>query len=152
MRGMPAVWSGELAPEVLDVVSRAAALPRGLAHLRHAPLEYVSIRLGAHPAVIERVRADLENPEIRAEAILAFVRAAKANMIPPNAPAQSNELATPRGVDAILDAVRASRSARELLASAHPEVAAVYFGVHPDLLLAARAALGMGGAGSEELA
>src|SRR5512143_1601434 len=62
--------------EVLALVERAARIPEGLALLERAPLECAAVLLGVVPRAVERVRVALEDPALREEASLRFVRAA----------------------------------------------------------------------------
>lgn len=126
------------AAEVLALVERAAQVSDGLALLERAPLECVAVLLGVEPRRVERVRAALEDPAVRAEAASAFARftaSRRAAAVPPPAPVRA-----PRDPDALLGAAAARDGGVELLLSAAPEAAAIAFGVHPDLVHRAREA------------
>lgn len=125
--------------EVRDAVERAARLADGFTLLEGAPLECVAILLGLEPRTVERVRAALEDPAVRADAGQHFARLAATRRA---APAGTPEAPAPRPRDpqALLLAALGRDGGVALLLSAAPEAAAVAFGVHPDLVHRARAA------------
>lgn len=63
-----------LPPDLQVLVTRSAAMPRGLALLDRAPVEVAAVLFGVHPTAVERARAALQTPELRASAIDEFVR------------------------------------------------------------------------------
>jgi hypothetical protein len=116
-------------------VERAARVADGLAILEGAPLECAAVLLGLPPPAIERVRAALEVPLARSEARALFARAAARG--PGSATAAAP---APPTLDAerLLSVARERPDGLDLLCAASPECAAVAFGVHPDLVDAAR--------------
>jgi hypothetical protein len=122
--------------QVTALVEKAARISDGLVLLERAPLECVAVLLGVEPLTVERVRAALEDPAIREEAVRDFARAA-AVLRPASAPAPTRPTA-PRDPEALLLAARGRDGGLALLLSAAPEAAAVAFGVHPDLVHRAR--------------
>jgi hypothetical protein len=118
--------------EVLALVERAARIPDGLTLLEGAPLECVAVLLGVEPRTVERVRAALEEPALRAEAGRHFVRNAASLRAPAAAPAEAPR--SPRDPQALLLAALGRDGGIGLLLSAAPEAAAVAFGVHPELV------------------
>lgn len=125
--------------EVLALVERAARIPDGLTLLEGAPLECVAVLLGVEPRTVERVRAALEDPALRAEAGHHFVRLTAGHRVPASAPAEAPPR-PPRDPQALLLAALARDGGIALLLSAAPEAAAVAFGVHPELVHRAREA------------
>jgi len=122
--------------ELHRAVQRAAAIPDGLALLEGAPLECAAVLLGLTPAALERVRAALEDGRTREAARALFARAAGRL---PEAPARMDAPPSPpRDGEALLSAARRRAEGLALLLGAWPECAAIAFGVHPDLVHAAR--------------
>lgn len=132
--------SGDAAVDahVLEAVRRAAAHGGGLALLEHAPIDCAAVLLSLHPRDLERARAVLANPAVRAavDAILSSAPPAT-----PGAAAPPEPRAAPRTAEALVAEAERRSGGAALLASAAPECAAVIFGVRPDLVLAARAML-----------
>jgi hypothetical protein len=126
--------------EVLALVERASAFADGLALLEGAPLECVAVLLGVSPRTVERVRAALEDPALRAAAARLHGRGAAGSL--PRAAATPAAPPRPRDAQALLVAALARDGGVALLLSAAPEAAAVAFGVHPDLVHDARHAAG----------
>jgi hypothetical protein len=130
-------------PALAALIERAAALPRGLALLHHGPLEPIAVLLSVHPGVVERARADLEDPRARAAAIALFAEAARRHAPAVEAPPPPRRAPDPEAL--VAEAARRP-GGTAVLASAAVECAAISFGVHPDVVLAARALLpGRGG-------
>jgi hypothetical protein len=133
VRGTPAAV---LDPAIQLVIERAAALPRGLALLHRAPLECVAVRLATHPQWIARARAALEDGAKRAAVLGCFTWAAHQGG---RAPAKAQAGAPrPRSPEELVSAADERPGGVAVLASASIEYAAIIFGVHPDLVLAAR--------------
>jgi hypothetical protein len=128
--------------EVLALVERAARVPDGLALLEGAPLECVAVLLGVEPRTVERVRAALEDPALRAEAGRHHLRLAAGRRPGADGAAAAPAPArAPRDPQSLLLAALARDGGVALLLSAAPEAAAVAFGVHPDLVHRAREAM-----------
>ncbi len=121
--------------EINDVVARAALVADGLALLEGAPLECAAVLLGVAPPAIERVRAALEDDLARAAARVLFARAAGR---PRPAPAAEARPAAPRDAAQLLAAANRRPGGQALLLAASAECAAIAFGVHPELVHAAR--------------
>ena len=66
----------EVPPDVADLLTRAAALPRGLAFLHAAPLETVAITLRVDARLVLAVRRAIDDPRLHAPIIAAFKEAA----------------------------------------------------------------------------
>lgn len=126
--------------EVLALVERAAHLSDALALLEGAPLECVAVLLGVEPRTVERVRAALEDPALRAEAARHHARLRGHRRPAPPTPPPGRP--APRDAQALLLAALAREGGVALLLTAAPEAAAVAFGVHPDLVHRARASAG----------
>lgn len=123
--------------EIHDVVARAAGVADGLALLEGAPLECAAVLLGVAPRAIERVRTAFEDAVARDAARVLFARAAAR---PPAAAAAADAArpAAPRDGEQLLAAASRRPDGLALLLAASPECAALAFGVHPDLVHAAR--------------
>lgn len=132
--------------DVVALVERAARVPDGLVLLERAPLECVAVLLGVDPREIERVRAALEDPAVREEAVRAYQRAAGRRTA---TVAASSPPPRPRDPEALLLAARQRADGLALLLSTAPEVAAVAFGVHPDLVHGARKLAARGAAAGD---
>jgi hypothetical protein len=120
--------------EVRAAAERAALHPEGLAILRDAPLECAAVLLGLDPRRLERVRAALAEPELLAEALRAHALAADRRRAAPASPPPP-----PADPAALLAAARGRENGLAVLLEASAECAAVVFGVHPGLVLRARA-------------
>jgi hypothetical protein len=127
--------------EVLAAVERAAGVADGLALLDGAPLECAAVLLRLEPRTVERVRAALEDPALRAEAVRHHARLTGGRRAAP-APAAPAPVSPPRDPQSLLLAALARDGGVALLLSAAPEAAAVAFGVHPELVERAREAAG----------
>lgn len=125
--------------DVLALVERAATIPDALAVVDQAPLECVAVLLGVEPRTVERVRAALHDAALREQAALRIARAAGRRLAPSAAAAPAP---APRDPEALLRAARAREGGLALLLDAAPECAAIAFGVHPELVHAARASAG----------
>lgn len=123
-----------LAPEVRAVVERAARVEHGRALLHLAPLECAAVLLGERPPAVERVRAALEDRRTRAAALAVFASARARPSQPPRAAVP----AARHGAEEVVREAQARPDGLALLLSAAAECAAITFGVHPDVVLAAR--------------
>jgi hypothetical protein len=126
---------------VLALVERAARFPEGLALLEGGLLECVAVLLGVEPRTLERARAALADPALRAEAGRHHLRLTGGRRTAPAAPSPEPP-PPPRDPQALLLAALAREGGVALLLSAAPEAAAVAFGVHPALVHRAREAAG----------
>ena len=133
--------------DVRALVERAARVPDGLALLQNAPLECVAVLLGVAPRLVERVRAALEDPAVRDEAARHFTRVSGRRAAARDAAAAESPPPPPRDPEQLVLAARQRPDGLTLLFSAAPEAAAIAFGVHPDLVHGARAAVARGVAG-----
>ncbi|MFI5296937.1 MAG: hypothetical protein ACHREM_02475 [Polyangiales bacterium] len=135
--GAEAQGDPELAPEILDLLERSAAMPRGLAFVHSAPNDCVAAALGVHPETVARTCECLDS-EPRAAVIREYSRAVarRSTLPPPPAPvvAEPKE----RGPEeVILDAEQHALGVQFLLC-ADLETAAITFSVHPDVVNEAR--------------
>ncbi|MCK6481788.1 MAG: hypothetical protein L6R43_17085 [Planctomycetes bacterium] len=140
-----------LPPEVLDLLTRAAALPRGLAFLHAAPLETVAITLRADALLVLRVREAIDDPRLHAPVIAAFKRAVARwkgedhpegfHPLPPAPPCP--------GPADLLSAAEHHPLGLDFLAAGPLETVAVTFGTTPFVVLEARPLLRGRGAGTE---
>jgi hypothetical protein len=125
-----------LDPAIQLVIERAAALPRGLALLHHAPLESVAVQLATHAHCVARARAALEGGETRAAALEYFAWAARQGG---RAPVSAQPTAPrPCSTEELFHAAEERPDGVAVLASASLEYAAIAFRVQPALVLAAR--------------
>jgi hypothetical protein len=142
---------GALAPEVRALVERAARVEHGRALLHLAPPECAAVLLGERPPAVERVRAALEDRRTRDAALALFARALGSR--PPRAPrSAAPPLPTPRRAEEVLRDAQARPDGLAVLLSAAAECGAITFGVHPEVVLAARAlarSRGLAGAAAE---
>jgi hypothetical protein len=140
--------AGALDPATRRVVEHAAALPRGLAVLDRAPLECVAVLVGAHPGAVARARAALGSADTRAAVLDVFARAARRDAdARPEPRGAAPRLRTPED---LLRVGSERPGGLALLEAASVECAAIAFGVHPELVLAARALLGRGGLAGDD--
>lgn len=125
-----------ITPEVLELLERSTAIPRGLAFVRRAPLDSVAVTLGVHPRVVEHACDCLDHAEARKMMIRFFANALerRRSRMPPS-PLKQEEAGDP---EQLLAAAEAHPLGLEFLAEAPFETAAVIFGVHPFLVLRAR--------------
>lgn len=128
--------------EVLALVERAARVPDGLAVLEGAPLECVAVLLGVAPGVVERARAALTDPAVRAAATRHHLRLTAGRRASSGAAAPPRPAAPPRDPQSLLLVALARAGGVDVLLGAAPEAAAVAFGVHPELVLRTREAAG----------
>jgi hypothetical protein len=126
--------SRQLAPAVRDAVARSAALHRGLAFLHRGPVETVATTLGVPVRVVEHARACLDGVE--RPMILEVHAVARELMRPPRAAAPVAP--APRGPEDVLREARHHGLGLEFLVRGHLESVAVAYGVHPEVVLAAR--------------
>ena len=123
--------------EVLALAERAARVSDGFALLERAPLECVAVLLGVDPRAVERVRVALEDHALRDEAArwcLECVGHRRPLPMAPSAPP------APSDPEQLLAAAHGRTGGLPLLLDAAPEVAAIAFGVHPELVHRAREA------------
>jgi len=125
-----------LDPAIRLIIERAAALPRGLALLHRAPLESVAVQLATHTHCVARARDALEDGETRAAALECFAWAVRRGGRAPVSPQPDAPL--PRSPEDLFRAAEERPASLAVLASASIEYAAIAFGVHPDLVFAAR--------------
>jgi hypothetical protein len=139
----------QLAPEIVELVDRSAALRQGLALLHRAPLEWVAAALGMHPLIVERARACLDRRPDREFVIRAYVRALERRRL--EAPPTPGSAVPPRcGPEELVRAAERHALGVQFLLCAPLEVAAVSFTVHPDVVLRARELLARRGILPEE--
>ncbi|MBI2389072.1 MAG: hypothetical protein HYV09_05590 [Deltaproteobacteria bacterium] len=141
-------------PEVLELLERATAIPRGLAFVHQAPVDCVAVTLGMHPRVVEQACDCLDHAEQRKMLIRHFVQAAERRRSMPAPP--SAERAVESRVDAPTDPEQLIESASRhslgvrFLVCAPLETAAIMFRVHPLLVLRARELLASRGVVPED--
>ncbi len=123
-------------PEVLELLERSTAIPRGLAFVHRAPLDSVAVTLGVHPRVVEHACDCLDHAEARAMMIRYFARALerRRSRMPPAPPPE--EAAT--DPELLLRTAEGHPFGLEFLLHAPFETAALMFGAHPFVVLAAR--------------
>jgi len=134
-------------PEVLDLLERSTAIPRGLAFVHRAPLDSVAITLGVHPSVVEHACDCLDHAEQRAMLIRHFVLALerRRSRVPPaivREPVEDPE-------QLIADAEHHALGVQFLLCAPF-ETAAITFRIHPAVVLRAREILAARGVLPEE--
>lgn len=135
-----------LAPEVENLLERAASLPRGLAFLHLAPLESVAIALGVDARLVERVRRQLEDPADRRVVIEAFQGAVlrwQRGPRPDCFPMRTLpvDAQAPMSPEELIRAAEGHYLGLSFLVEAPLETVAVTFGVHPLAVLEARGLL-----------
>jgi hypothetical protein len=128
----------QLAPAVRDAVARSAALPRGLALLHRGPVELVAAHLGVPVRVVEHARACLDGVE---RPLLLEIHAAARALL--DAPGRVRPApAAARGPEEVLREAHHHALGLDFLVGGHLEAVAVAYGVHPEVVLAARALAG----------
>lgn len=134
-----------LAPEVENLLERAASLPRGLAFLHRGPLEIVAITLGVDARLVARVRRQIDDPAEHRQVIEAYRtaverwrRGPQPDCFPHPAPPEA-----PHPVDAeqLLRAAAEHPLGTAFLLEGQMEAVAVTFGVHPFVVDEARGLL-----------
>lgn len=142
-----------LAPELDELIERAAALPHGLVFLESAPPECVSYTLGVSRDVVGRVRDGLETPATRELIASAFRRAVE--RLAARSASATGDLAPlpgsppPHGPAELIRAAETNPRGIQFLLCAPLETVAVSFGVHPFVVLGARELLGRRGVAPE---
>ncbi len=127
----------ELAPEILDLLEKSAAVPHGLAFVHCAPPECVAAALGVHPDTVEATCECLDH-EPRGAVIREYTKAVeRRRTMPPPAPS-APVLRTPRGPDDVIAAAERHVLGLPFLMGAPLETAAIMFAAHPDVVSEAR--------------
>ena len=123
-------------PEILELLERSTAIPRGLAFVHCAPLDSVAVTLGVHPHVVEHACDCLDHAEARAMMIRFFARALerRRSRMPPAPPREE----APADPEQLIRTAEAHPLGLEFLLHAPFETAALMFGVHPFVVLGAR--------------
>lgn len=125
--------------ELAELVARGARLGHGLAFVRGAPLETVATSLGVHARVVDHARECLEIPERHAHIVRAYARASER---PPQLePRPSSPPPSASRPADVIDQAEQHPLGVQFLLCAPLETVAISFGVHPDLVSAARAHL-----------
>jgi hypothetical protein len=124
-----------LAPAVRDAVARSATLHRGLAFLHRGPVECVAAALGVPVRVVEHARACLDGVE---RPLLLEVHAVARELLRPPRAAPPLPSRHSRGPEDVLREAHHHRLGVDFLMSGHLEAVAVAYGVHPEVVLAAR--------------
>ena len=143
-----------LTPDLIDLLERAAAHPRGLAFLHLGPVESVAVTLGVDARVVDRARETFDDPLQRAEMIDEFhhamerIRSAGGLTARARLPIQTPPALA--GPAELIDAAEAHPLGVEFLLEASPEAVAVIFGVHPFVVHEARELLARGGRAPQE--
>ena len=131
-----------LSVEMEELISRLAATPRGLAFLHLGDPEWVATQLGVHPFVVVEAKECLETPDGR-KRLIEKVRQARAaeggrrpspleKLVVPARPTP------PHRAGELIRAAEQHENGLTFLVEASPEVVAVTFQVHPDLVFRAR--------------
>jgi hypothetical protein len=126
-----------LGPEIRDLLDRCTRLRRGLAFANRAPPELAAAALGVPPRVLDQARASLARPDERRLLVREYARALERRRREPPRSAARPEPPRRGPEDVIRDAERHPLGVQFLLCAPF-ETAAVTFGVHPDVVLAAR--------------
>jgi len=133
----PVAANQAITPAVRDLVTRSAALPRGLAFLNRGPVECVASALGATVHLVEQARACLEGGPERVELLEEHAAAAQRARQPwPTSPVHFAP--PPRGPEDVVGEAERHPLGVEFLIRGQLETVAVTFGAHPDVVLAAR--------------
>ena len=131
-----------LSAEMGQLISRLAAVPRGLALLHQEDPEWVAVQFGVNACVVVQAKGYLDDPEER-RWLIEKVRQAHAGEggleatpppehLPPPLPP------SPHDAVELIEAARDHPRGLPFLSEASPEVVAATFRVHPDLVFAAR--------------
>ncbi len=132
-------------PAVLELVRRSASLPRGLGFVARAPVEHVASALGSTVPVVEVARACLGRAPERA--LLLDVHADARDRAMRTLASLEATAPPARGPeDVVHDAARHPLGIDFLMHGSF-ETVAITFGVHPDVVLAARGLVEAGLAG-----
>ena len=134
------------APEIENLLDRAASLPHGLDWLHRAPLEAVSIALRVDARLVEGVRRLLDDPGAHGLVVTGYRRAAARWRREPRPECFAAGAPPPRpppalGPEALLRAAEGHPLGLPFLADGPLETVAVTIGVHPFVVLEARALL-----------
>jgi hypothetical protein len=138
----------ELAPEILDLLEKSAAVPHGLAFVHCAPRECVATALGVHPDAVEATCECLD-AEPRAAVIREYTRAVERRRTQPPPPPRTPSVRVQRGPDDVIEAAENHSLGLSFLMGAPLETAAIMFAAHPDVVSEARERLSRRGVVSE---
>lgn len=127
-----------LTTELAELIESGARLGHGLGFVRQAPLETVATLLGVHARTVDRARECLGDPALRDRLVAAYARASERPAPPSSVPSSS------RSGSALLDVIGGAEQhplGVQFLLCAPLETVAISFGVHPDVVGAARGEL-----------
>lgn len=130
-----------LTTELAELVLRGARSGHEFAFLARAPLETVATSLGVHAHAVDRAREHLRDPARRDRLEREFVRASQFPPPAADAAGGDGEKASPSDHEELIAASERHPLGVDFLVRAPLETAAIAFGVHPDVVSAARARL-----------
>lgn len=140
-----------LPAEIQLVLDRLAERPDALELFHEGPLESAAIMLGVPPVLIARARGYLDSPERRTALTWGLLEARKLvreREQRARREGESGERSAPEPITdpaRLLEQLERYPAGRDFVLRGPPEALAVLFGVHPDVVLAARERLGHDG-------
>ena len=130
-----------LSAEMEVLLDHLARRPDGWEFLSRAPLENAAVMLEVPPAVIDQARSWLESVEGRARLTWALLDIRRKHReITAREPGRRPRPGLPRNMDprTLLNELEAYPAGPDFVRRGPPETLAVLFGVHPEVVFAAR--------------